>query len=55
MERRERKQMATSAVAVASAPSAAAPRISLELDSPELAATYDEVGTRQFNHGKVLI
>lgn len=32
-----------------------APRISLELDSPELAAAYDEVGTRQFLHGKVLI
>jgi arsenite methyltransferase len=31
------------------------PRVSLELDSPELAATYDEVGTRQFNHGKILI
>jgi len=45
--------MATSAVA--SSPSTVAPRISLELDSPELAATYDEVGTRQFNHGKVLI
>lgn len=39
----------TAAVAIAE------PRISLELDSPELAATYDEVGTRQFNHGKVLI
>lgn len=29
--------------------------ISLELDSAELAATYDETSTRQFNHGKVLI
>ena len=29
--------------------------ISLELDSPELAATYDQTSLRQFNHGKVLI
>ena len=29
--------------------------ISLELDSPELAATYDETSLRQFNHGKLLI
>lgn len=29
--------------------------ISLDLDSPELAATYDRVSTRQFNHGKLLI
>jgi trans-aconitate methyltransferase len=29
--------------------------VSLELDSAELAATYDETSTRQFNHGKVLI
>ncbi|MDB4972203.1 MAG: Ubiquinone/menaquinone biosynthesis C-methyltransferase UbiE [Myxococcaceae bacterium] len=29
--------------------------VSLELDSPELAATYDRVSTRQFDHGKVLI
>jgi arsenite methyltransferase len=29
--------------------------VSLDLDSPELAATYDEVSTRQFNHGKVLV
>jgi ubiquinone/menaquinone biosynthesis C-methylase UbiE len=29
--------------------------ISLELDSAELAATYDETSTRQFNHGKLLI
>jgi arsenite methyltransferase len=29
--------------------------ISLELDSPELAATYEVTSTRQFNHGKVLI
>ena len=29
--------------------------VSLELDSPELAATYDETSLRQFNHGKVLI
>ena len=29
--------------------------ISLNLDSPELAATYDEVSVRQFNHGKILI
>jgi arsenite methyltransferase len=29
--------------------------VSLELDSPELAKTYEEVSTRQFDHGKVLI
>jgi trans-aconitate methyltransferase len=29
--------------------------VSLELDSPELAATYEETSLRQFNHGKVLI
>jgi ubiquinone/menaquinone biosynthesis C-methylase UbiE len=29
--------------------------VSLELDSAELAATYDETSTRQFNHGKLLI
>jgi arsenite methyltransferase len=29
--------------------------VSLELDSPELARTYEEVSTRQFEHGKVLI
>ena len=33
----------------------AARAVSLELDSPELAATYDEVSTRQFDHGKLLI
>ena len=31
------------------------PRVSLELDSPELATTYDQTSTRQFNHGKILI
>lgn len=41
--------VASAAVAVSES------RVSLELDSPELAAAYDEVGTRQFNHGKVLI
>ncbi|MEY4578225.1 MAG: hypothetical protein RL701_2928 [Pseudomonadota bacterium] len=29
--------------------------VSLDLDSPELASTYDQVSVRQFNHGKVLI
>lgn len=29
--------------------------VSLELDSPELATTYDQTSTRQFEHGKVLI
>jgi len=29
--------------------------VSLELDSAELATTYDETSTRQFNHGKLLI
>jgi arsenite methyltransferase len=29
--------------------------VSLDLDSPELASTYDRVSVRQFNHGKVLI
>ena len=37
------------------APARVRPQISLDLDSRELAATYDEVSTRQFNHGKVLI
>jgi arsenite methyltransferase len=32
-----------------------APAVSLELDSPELAATYERVSTRQFEHGKILI
>ncbi len=31
------------------------PHVSLELDSPELASTYERVSTRQFDHGKVLI
>jgi ubiquinone/menaquinone biosynthesis C-methylase UbiE len=31
------------------------PPVSLELDSPELAATYDRTSTRQFDHGKILI
>jgi len=30
-------------------------RVSLDLDSPELASTYDQVSVRQFNHGKVLV
>lgn len=30
-------------------------RVSLELDSPELASTYEQVSTRQFNHGKLLV
>jgi arsenite methyltransferase len=29
--------------------------VSLQLDSAELAATYDEVSVRQFKHGKILI
>jgi arsenite methyltransferase len=29
--------------------------VSLNLDSAELASTYDEVSVRQFNHGKILI
>ena len=29
--------------------------VRLDLDSRELAATYEEVSTRQFNHGKLLI
>jgi ubiquinone/menaquinone biosynthesis C-methylase UbiE len=29
--------------------------VSLSLDSPELASTYEQVSVRQFNHGKVLI
>lgn len=29
--------------------------VSLKLDSPELASTYEEVSVRQFNHGKILI
>jgi ubiquinone/menaquinone biosynthesis C-methylase UbiE len=29
--------------------------VSLDLDSPELASTYDQVSVRQFNHGKVLV
>lgn len=52
--------MASSSAVAASARATSAPfgaeaRVSLELDSPELAAAYDEVGTRQFNHGKVLL
>ena len=35
--------------------SPARPHVSLDLDSPELASTYDRVSVRQFNHGKVLI
>jgi arsenite methyltransferase len=29
--------------------------VSLDLDSPELASTYDQVSVRQFNHGKILV
>jgi len=29
--------------------------VSLQLDSPELASTYEQVSVRQFNHGKVLV
>src|SRR6188768_341031 len=29
--------------------------VSLTLDSAELAATYDQVSVRQFNHGKILV
>ena len=29
--------------------------VSLSLDSPALAATYDQVGSRQFEHGKLLV
>jgi arsenite methyltransferase len=29
--------------------------ISLDLDSPELASSYEKLGLRQFNHGKVLL
>jgi arsenite methyltransferase len=32
-----------------------APEVRLDLDSPLLAKTYDEVSTRQFEHGKILI
>ena len=35
--------------------STARPSVSLDLDSPELASTYDRVSVRQFDHGKVLI
>ena len=38
-----------------SANAATSRSVSLELDSPELAATYDQTSLRQFNHGKVLI
>jgi arsenite methyltransferase len=31
------------------------PHVSLDLDSAELASTYDQTSTRQFDHGKVLI
>jgi arsenite methyltransferase len=31
------------------------PHVSLELDSPELASTYDRVSVRQYDHGKILI
>jgi arsenite methyltransferase len=31
------------------------PNVSLDLDSPELAATYDRVSVRQYDHGKILI
>jgi arsenite methyltransferase len=31
------------------------PNVSLELDSPELASTYDVVSVRQYDHGKILI
>ena len=31
------------------------PHVSLQRDSPELASTYEQVSTRQFNHGKLLI
>ena len=30
-------------------------QVNFNLDSPELAQTYDRVGVRQFNHGKLLI
>lgn len=40
----------------ASVPAAdAAPAIRFDLDSPQLARTYDRVGVRQFEHGKLLI
>jgi len=32
-----------------------APAISLEHDTPELAQAYEQLSTRQFNHGKVLV
>jgi ubiquinone/menaquinone biosynthesis C-methylase UbiE len=33
----------------------AAPQVSLTLDSLDLAETYDRLGTRQYEHGKILI
>ena len=32
-----------------------APQVSLSLDSPALAETYDRLGTRQYEHGKILV
>ena len=42
-------------VAAAAAPARQIENVSLGLDSEELASTYERVGTRQFEHGKVLI
>jgi len=37
------------------APLTHTPPVSLQLDSPELASTYEQVSIRQYNHGKLLI
>ncbi|MDQ8024344.1 MAG: methyltransferase domain-containing protein [Moraxellaceae bacterium] len=48
-------QIASPDTAVASVTSTQKRPVSFDLDSPELAATYDRVGVRQYEHGKLLI
>src|SRR5687768_10154024 len=42
-------------LATSTSPARATFSVSLALDSAELASTYERVGTRQFEHGKLLI
>src|SRR5688572_6041558 len=49
------KGTAPMSLSASTSAAAAAHQVSLNLDSAELANTYERVSTRQFDHGKVLI
>jgi arsenite methyltransferase len=52
---RPRQESVSTVISVTSSSGARSSSVSLALDSEELAATYDRVSTRQFNHGRLLV